>query len=229
MKVLVVGAHPDDELLGLGGTLIKHIANGDQVYIHLLTDGHTSRYRDSSRAAEQSTEVMDRIESAKRAAAFIGVTDLSFGPFHDQRLDTPPFLEVVQEIESCAKEIQPDIVYAHHKGDANKDHRLVYEACITAFRPVGDHYPVRFLSFETFSSTEWGPATADYYFMPNVFVDITPYLDKKMEALRLYDQEMRAYPHPRSYEGVRTSAKRWGSVIGVQAAEAFSLVREVVF
>ena len=227
MNVLVIGAHPDDELLGVGGTIIKHIKNGDKVSVLLLTDGHTSRFRDPSRAGEQSEEVVARVKSAEEAAKLLGF-DLHFAPFYDQRLDIVPHIELVHEIEKIAKGINPDIVYCHHKGDVNTDHQVTFSACMTSFRSVGKEYPVRFLTYETVSSTEWGVPSSESYFMPNVFIDISEHLDLKIQAIKLYDQEMREFPHPRSYEGIKISAQRWGSVVGVNAAEAFMLVREVV-
>ena len=227
MNVLVVGAHPDDELLGVGGTIIRHIKNGDKVSVLLLTDGHTSRFRDPSRAGEHSPEVVARVESAENAAKLLGF-DLHFAPFFDQRLDIVPHIELVHAIEKVANEINPQVVYCHHKGDVNTDHQTTFSACMTSFRSVGKEYPVRFLTYETVSSTEWGVPSGEAYFMPNVFVDITEHLGKKMEALKLYDQEMREFPHPRSYEGIKISAQHWGSVASVHAAEAFMLIREVI-
>ena len=227
MNVLVVGAHPDDELLGLGGTIIRHIAMGDKVSVLLLTDGHTSRFRDPTRAGEHSPEVVARVESSEKAAQLLGF-DLYFAPFFDQRLDIVPHIELVHAIEKVASEIKPNIVYCHHKGDVNTDHQVTFSACMTSFRSVGQDYPTKLLCYETFSSTEWGVPSGEAYFMPNVIVDISQFLDKKIEALKLYEQEMRAFPHPRSYEGIKIAAQRWGSVIGVHAAEAFMLIREVV-
>ena len=228
MNVLIIGAHPDDELLGIGGTIARHIKNGDYVFVYLLTDGHTSRYRDNEKIADRTPEVVARIESAEKAAKFLKIKELGFAPFHDQRLDTVPMIELVQEIEKFASHINPDIVYTHHKGDVNRDHQVTFSACLTAFRPTGKHYPKRLLCYETISSTEWGAPFAESYFMPNVFVDISDFIDIKMQAMDLYRQEMRDFPHPRSAEGIRISAQRWGSVIGVNAAEAFMLVREVI-
>jgi LmbE family N-acetylglucosaminyl deacetylase len=220
-NVLVIGAHPDDELLGVGGTIIRHIKMGDKVFVYLLTDGHTSRYRDPKRVAEQSPEVVARVKSAERVAKTIGF-ELHFGLFYDQRLDTVPHIELVHEIERIASNINPDIVYCHHKGDVNTDHQITFSACMTAFRSVGKVYPVRFLTYETFSSTEWGIPSAESYFMPNVFINISKHLAE------LYSQEMREFPHPRSYKGVEINAQRWGTHVGVDAAEAFMLIREVL-
>jgi len=228
MNILVIGAHPDDELLGVAGTIARHIKNGDDVFVYLLTDGHTSRYRDNEKIAEHTPEVVARIESAKKAAAFLGIKELEFAPFNDQRLDTVPMIELVQDIEKYASKINPEIVYTHHRGDVNRDHQVTFTASLTAFRSTGEHYPKRLLCYETISSTEWGAPFAESVFMPNVFIDISDFMDIKLQALDLYRQEMRDFPHPRSMEGIRTSAKRWGSVIGTQAAEAFMLVREVI-
>src|SRR5690348_15930141 len=114
MNVLVVGAHPDDELLGVGGTIIRHIKNGDKVYVYLMTDGHTSRFRDTNRVGEVSPEVVQRVQSAEKAAALLGITEVAFGPFHDQRLDAVPFIEIVHELEAFVRKVKPEVVYAHH-------------------------------------------------------------------------------------------------------------------
>ena len=226
MNVLVIGAHPDDEVLGVAGAVLRHVQQGDRVYVDVLTDGHTSRYRDPTRAGELSPEVMARRASAERAAAIVGVERVEFSPFPDQRLDAVPLIEVVQEIERAAAEVNPEVVYTHHRGDANADHRVAFAASLAAFRSVGARFPRRFLCYETVSSTEWGGPFPESSFMPNVFVDISALLERKLEAIGAYEQELRPYPHPRSLEGLRISAQRWGTVIGVDAAEAFVLVRE---
>jgi LmbE family N-acetylglucosaminyl deacetylase len=192
----------------------------------LLTDGHTSRLRDSSKKDGRTEEVIKRIESAENASKFLGFSDLHFLPFNDQRLDTVPFIELVHAIEKYASAVKPDVVYMHHKGDVNLDHRVAYHACLTSFRSVGPQYPYKLLCYETISSTEWGDPTENA-FAPNYFVDISAHLDAKLKALEFYRQELREFPHPRSMKGIELSNKRWGTVIGTEAAEAFILIREV--
>jgi LmbE family N-acetylglucosaminyl deacetylase len=227
MNVLVIGAHPDDEVIGVGGTIARHVRAGDAVYVHLLTDGHSSRCADRSRAAQLAAEVLARRTSAERAAALLGLAGLEFASFADQRLDGANLIDVVKEIERFAASVSPDVVYMHHRGDVNADHRVAFEASLTAFRSVGAGYPTQLMCFETISSTEWSGPFPEVVFAPNVFVDISATLELKLEAMRAYAQELRTWPHPRSLEGLRVSARRWGSVVSLDAAEAFVLVRHV--
>ncbi len=227
MNILVIGAHPDDELLGVGGTLVRHTGRGDRVSALLLTDGHTSRYRDASRAGEVSPEVLARRRGAEAAARLLGFETLRLLDYPDQRLDTVPIVDLVQDIEAFIDEVAPDVVYTHHRGDVNSDHLVAFRATLTACRATGSRFPKRVLSYETVSSTEWGAPFSESAFTPNVFVDISDVLEKKLAALQCYPQELRPPPHPRSLEGLRTTARRWGGVIGVEAAEAFALIREV--
>ncbi len=227
MNVLVIGAHPDDELLGVGGTIVRHLEQGDRVSVLLLTDGHNSRTRDAARAREVSPQVLARRKSARAACELLGISDLQMLPYPDQRLDTVPIVEIVQEIERAMAPAPPDIVYTHHGGDVNSDHRVTFEATLTATRPVGQRYPARVLCYETISSTEWGAPFPDKLFCPNVFVDISSALDLKLKAIECYRQELRPDPHPRSLRGIALAARRWGGVISVEAAEAFMLVRDV--
>ncbi len=221
-KILVVGAHPDDEIIGLGGTLARHVSCGDQVSVLILSNGHGSR-----EDAESTANIEKRLEALNQSSKIIGIKDVIVESYPDQYLDTVPLVDMTKSIERHARSINPDIVYFHHHGDLNYDHQVVYRACITAFRPVGD-YPSRLLSYETFSSTEWGSPFPDHIFNPNYFVDISDHYEQKMEALKCYSMELRRSPHPRSLESIEVFARKWGSVIGVTYAEAFALIREVV-
>jgi LmbE family N-acetylglucosaminyl deacetylase len=227
MNVLVIGAHPDDEVLGVGGTIVRHVQAGDRVYVYLLTDGHTSRYNDPQRAGEESVDVVARRNSAVQAAAVLGVKSVEFARLADQRLDALALVDVVKNIEHVAERIAPEVVYTHHRGDVNSDHRVAFTASMTAFRSVGSTYPRRLLCYETVSSTEWSGPFPELAFAPNLLVDISAVLERKIEAMRAYAQELRPFPHPRSLEGLRLTAARWGSTVGTQAAEAFVVVREV--
>tara|TARA_R110000850_G_scaffold233302_1_gene358222 strand:- start:183 stop:872 length:690 start_codon:yes stop_codon:yes gene_type:complete len=224
-KVLVVGAHPDDEIIGLGGTLRKHVLNGDEVYAHILTDGHSSRsgYELSS---DVKNTMARRNEAAEKSAEIIGFKDLFLEPLPDQALDTLPMVELVKTIEKVANHIKPDVVFMHHRGDANMDHQMIYKAGITAFRSVGSSFAPEVYCYETLSSTEWGAPFPDSYFMPNYFVDISETLEAKLNAMRCYADELRDYPHPRSIKGMEEAALRWGKVVNCRAAEAFVTVRK---
>lgn len=217
-KVLALTAHPDDEILGLGGTIARHVSCGDQVSIALIADKGTARYDD---------ETINTVrESARLAASHLGVSKLYFAGLADQKLDTLPILNITQWIEKLIEKIQPQIIYTHHRGDINRDHQIIYEATITATRPYGAPYVERILCYETPSSTEWNGLHFESGFLPSVYVDISHFLDKKLSAMSAYKTELLPYPHPRSLEALRNRAAHWGSVMGVRAAEPFMLIRE---
>jgi LmbE family N-acetylglucosaminyl deacetylase len=221
MRVLAIGAHPDDETLGAGGTLALHAEQGDEVWVCILTDGVTSRHG--------HVELQERC--AQRAADTLGVKRVVFCGFGDQNLDALPLLEVIRPIERCIGELEPQVVYTHFGGDVNQDHRTVFDATLVAARP-GLCSVQRLLCWETASSTEWAAPFPGSVFAPNVFVDIETTLPKKIEAMRCYADtffsEVRPFPHPRSYEALEVYAKRHGIVAGMRAAEPFMLVRELV-
>jgi len=217
-KVLVIAAHPDDELLGLGGTVARHISRGDEVIISLIADSSSIRYDD---------ETINNVrESARQAAKHLGVHNIHFAGFADQMLDTFPILEITQWIEKILKDFMPQIIYTHHRGDINRDHQIVYEATLTAARPYSAPYVERILCYEAPSSTEWSGPNNENSFVPNVFVNITSYLEKKLKAMSSYYTELLPFPHPRSLEALQNRAAHWGSIMGVKAAEPFILVRE---
>ncbi len=225
MSVLVIAAHPDDEVLGCGGTLARLTADGEQVVIAILGEGMTSRYK--ARDAADRGRVDTLHDNARAAAAVLGVTDVRIFELPDNRFDTVPMLEVCKLVEGLIDEIKPATIYTHHPGDLNIDHGVVHRAVLTATRPM-QGCPVReVLTFEVASSTEWAFGQFDPAFRPNVFVDVSATLAAKCEALSRYESELRDAPHPRSVEGVRHIAQRWGSVVGCAAAEAFELVRSL--
>jgi LmbE family N-acetylglucosaminyl deacetylase len=218
-KVLVVAAHPDDELLGLGGTIARHTSKGDLVTIAIIADACSVRYENEVvRYLRQCT-----MEGAQR----LNVSDVRFAGMADQKLDVLPILEITQWIEGVQRDVQPQIVYTHHRGDINRDHQVVYEATLTAARPYNALYVERILCYETPSATEWGGPHASSCFSPNVYVDITDHIEMKLHAMSAYTTELCSYPHPRSLESLRMRAAYWGGVIGTLAAEPFMLVREV--
>lgn len=222
--VLVVAAHPDDEVLGAGGTIARLVNEGHRVRAAILGEGATSRYarRDDAPAGE-----VDRLRDHARAAAkVLGAEEPWFGGLPDNRFDTVPRLEVVQLVEGWLQRSAPWAVYTHHRGDLNVDHVITHAAVLTATRPLPGA-PVRDLyAFEAPSSTEWSFGTPDP-FAPDVFVDIATSLETKVRALQCYEGEVRAFPHPRSPEALRAGAARWGSVSGLPAAEAFELMRSI--
>lgn len=223
MSILCVVAHPDDEVLGVGGTLARHAADGDDVHICILSDGVTSRY-DETDAAE--AEIEQRRQRATEAAETLGATVSLYG-FPDNRFDTVPLLDIVQTIESEIVDQSPDIVYTHHYGDLNIDHELTCRATITATRPLTDSEVDRVLAFETLSASEWSVPRPDNAFQPTSFVNITDCLDTKTDALSAYERELCEPPHPRTIDTVRQNAEVWGAKAGVPAAEPFEILREI--
>lgn len=216
---LVVAAHPDDDVLGCGGTIARLAQVGHRVVLSFATDGVGAR--GSDRAAAQR-----RRDAARAAAAVLGVEDLRFGGWPDNQLDTVPLLSLSQHVEALIAEISPRLVLTHHPGDLNVDHRMMCQAAATACRPQPGH-PVRDLwSFEVASSTEWQvPGGQRAAFTPNLFVDISTTLSQKIRALETYADEARPWPHARSTEAVTALARWRGATAGVDAAEAFMVQR----
>ena len=218
-RVLVIAAHPGDELLGPGATIARHVAAGDRCTIAIVADAGSARYDEPT---------IERVrDCARRAAGRLGVTDVRFGGLPDQALETVPLITINRWIERIAGEVRPEWIYTHHRGDLNRDHQLVAEAALTAFRPYAAPYVRRILSFETPSSTEWADPSPDRAFVPNVYVDVSAHLAAKLAAVAEYETELRPAPHPRSVQALSTRAAYWGSVIGVAAAEPFVLLREI--
>lgn len=225
-KVLVVAAHPDDEVLGCGGTILRHVANGDTVHIMIMAEGLTSR--DNKRNVEQREgELSELHNNANRVADLLGAEKLILHNFPDNRMDGVDLLDVVKQIEAEVDDFCPDIVYTHHAGDVNVDHLITHQAVVTACRPLPGNTVKELYFFETLSSTEWQIPMVDKMFTPQVYVDVEKFIDKKIEALHLYDSEMREYPHSRSYEAVEYLAKYRGFTVGKYFAEAFELCRYI--
>jgi LmbE family N-acetylglucosaminyl deacetylase len=225
MRVLVVAAHPDDEILGCGGTMARLAREGGEVRIAILAEGMSSRYAQREDADQQQLRHLH--SRAQQAADKVGAKELVLCKLPDNRLDTVPLLDVVKLVEDLVSRFLPEVIYTHHPGDLNVDHGVVHRAVLTATRPLEGQSVKEIYAFEVPSSTEWAFQELQPVFRPNVFVDITDSLATKIEALACYDTEMRKFPHPRSAEALRAIAARWGSVAGLQAAEAFELVRSV--
>ena len=227
MRVLVVAAHPDDEVYGVGGTLVRHKEAGDETFVCIVTEGCSQQYRDlgKKRLAEITRQ---KKEEAKEAAKILGVKEVFFSDLPDMKLDTIAHAELNGAIESCIKEIKPDILYTHHWGDVNKDHKLVFESTMVAARPGISWQIKRVLLYETPSSTEWNAPLPETTFLPNVYVDISSTLEIKLSAMKAYKSELRPFPHPRSIEAVKIYSGKNGLVVARSAAEAFRLIREVI-
>ncbi len=221
--VLVIAAHPDDEVLGCGGTAARLVREGREVHFAIMGEGITSRH--PLREAADAGQLVQLHRQAHAAAEKVGVKKVHLHQLPDNRLDTVPLLEVVKRVEDLIDRIKPEVIYTHHAGDLNIDHGIIHRAVLTATRPIAGQ-PVREIyTFEVPSSTEWAFQRIEPAFRPNVFVDITRTLEAKIAAMECYETEARKFPHPRSPEALRALATRWGSVVGCAAAEAFELVR----
>ena len=225
-RVLVVAAHPDDEVLGCGGTIARHADAGDQVQVLIVAEGATSRQ--NQRDPIQARDELSALALASQTAGLIlGAAGVELLDLPDNRLDSLDRLDLIKRIEVIIRRHQPQVVYVHHIGDVNVDHRRLHEAVVTACRPTPGHPVRRLLSFEVASSTEWQPPGSASVFQPNWFVDISDQWQRKREALEAYASEMRPSPHARSLEAVEHLARWRGAQVGVEAAEAFCLLRQL--
>lgn len=215
--VLVIAAHPDDEVLGAGGTIAKHSLAGDQVSVAIVSEGASVQFPDDPSKARLKSE------QAHRAANILGVARVFEGGFPDQKLDQVPVLEVVQFIEGVIRELHPQIVYTHHFAELNQDHRVCHEATLIAARPFTVASLQRILCFSVDTLSLPGKQGNHY----DVYNDITATLETKLEAMRVYDTEVRPYPHPRSLESLRLIAARNGALVGLKAAEVFQSILEI--
>ncbi|CAG0949750.1 putative N-acetyl-alpha-D-glucosaminyl L-malate deacetylase 2 [Anaerolineales bacterium] len=223
-SILILAAHPDDEVLGCGGTIAKLADQGAIVHVAFLADGVFSRVGDT---VAQQKEVLVRREAAKKACDILGVKSVSFGEFADNRMDTVALLDITKALEALIAEHRPEVVFTHHAGDVNIDHRRMHEAVVTACRPQRGHPVKTLLCFEVPSSTEWQLPGSAPVFAPNWFVDISDTIERKLAALDAYATELRDWPHPRSRQGVDHLARWRGATVGADAAEAFMLGRQL--
>jgi len=220
-RVLCVVAHPDDETLGVGGTLALHAEAGSAVKVLIMSEGEVEKLSDTPRCDT-------RRECALRAADAMGVSEVEFHDFPDQRLETVPFIELIKTVEKALDTFRPTVVYAHHGGDANTDHQVVFKAVYAACRPMTPLGSLveRFLTFETPSSTDQAPPMSNYAFVPTTFIDVESVWDKKLKALACYPTEMIGGRHPRSFDYIEALARVRGGHSGYLLAEAFVTVRE---
>jgi len=217
MKVLVIAPHPDDEVLGCGGTIAKHAKQGDEVYLCIVTKAYTPEWSEEF--------IKNRPKEIEKANKILGIKKTYFLDYPTVKLDTIPQKELNEAISKVVNEVKADILYLPHKGDVNKDHRLVFESALVATRPI-NHKIKKILSYECLSETEWGQPIEP--FTPNVYVDISDTIKTKIEAMTAYESEIKPYPHPRSLEMINILAKMRGGGVRLDAAEAFVLIREVI-
>ena len=226
-SIFVFAAHPDDEVLGCGGTLARYANEGATISVAFVADGISSRGDTAPNSALFRTQLAARRAAAKAACGILGATVVSFGDFPDNRLDTVALLDIVKFMEVLLTQYRPDTVFTHHAGDLNIDHRRVHQAVETACRPQTGVSVKTIASFEVPSSTEWRLAGVSANFTPNWFIDISLWLDHKLRALDAYAMEMREWPHPRSRRAVEYLARWRGANVGVDAAESYILGRQL--
>lgn len=218
-KVLIFAPHPDDEILGCGGTMIKHIDAGNEVYVCIATKGCLPLF---------SPEGTEKTRSEARAChQYIGVKKTFFFDFPAAMMEKAERYELNGKILDVIKEIQPDTVYIPHWGDMQKDHQIVADACMVALRPKYEPKVKRIYSYETMSETAWNAPNVQNEFIPNVFVDITDTIERKIDALRFFKTQLSPFPDARSLESVEALAKYRGALMHFKAAEAFMLIREI--
>jgi LmbE family N-acetylglucosaminyl deacetylase len=217
LRILVLAAHPDDEILGMGGTIAVHSARGDAVRIVCVTDGSSTQYPgDADKRAQKE-------EEARQAAAELGVRDYVHLDLPDMRLDTIAHVDVNRVVEEQVRDLRPHVVYTPQP-DVNADHRALFDSVAVATRPAPGQAVRRLLTYAPTSSTEWTPAPVNW-FVPNWFVDVTETFERKLRAFAHYETERRDYPHPRSERAIRAAAELHGASCGCEYAEPFVLVR----
>ena len=213
-RVLVVAAHPDDELLGIGGTVLRHVRQGDTVRAVIMCEGESLRY---ARDVGQHS-------ATQEAATILGIEQVYRLDYPDQKLDTFSLTELITPLEKISEAFRPQVIYCQSAADVNRDHKILFEAASVAFRPL-DPWIEAFYTFYTVSSTEWGFPRS---FIPDTWVDITDVLEEKIRAFECYASEVRDYPHPRSSQALRNQAYFWGNQCCMQAAEALMTIRRVL-
>ena len=218
--VVVFAAHPDDDILGCGGTIAKLTQEGSKVHIVFLADGESSR----NDITDINSLIQQRKQNAKKALKILGCDSIEFLGFPDNRLDSLDLLDVVKKIEGFIDAYKPYTIFTHYAHDLNIDHQITHNAVVTACRPQPGHCVKELLFFEVPSSTEWNLSKA---FMPNYFVDISSTLSLKIDALNAYKNEMKSFPHPRSIKAIESLSYYRGASSGCKAAEAFIIGRKI--
>lgn len=222
MNILTIVAHPDDEVIGAGGSLARHAASGDDVRVLFMADGVSSRI--GTHPEDRET----RKAHARACCSKLGVRILGHGTFPDNQFDSVPVLQLAQFIESLKSEFYPDIIYTHFAGDLNVDHRATFQAVLTAYRPQPHERYQEIRCFEVSSSTEWSHPSLHTPFTPNLYIDIEAHLDTKLTAYQCYQDEVRDFPHSRSVQALQSRAGCRGSEVGLMAAEAFLTIRRII-
>ena len=225
---MVVVAHPDDELLGLGATMNRLIKEFNvKSHVVILGEGITSRaeQHDAKRWQNELDIHHGNIKSAQKEIGYHSVTPYGFP---DNRFDTVSLLDIIKIIEKEKSSFKPEVIFTHHGGDVNIDHQRTFEAVITACRPMQDEKVKTIITFETPSGTEWRAPSDPRQFLPNLFIEVNEdNIGAKIRGMESYEFEKRSYPHPRSPEALKIQAQRWGVAMGLKYAEAFQLIRTI--
>ncbi|WP_313130758.1 PIG-L deacetylase family protein [Anaerocolumna sp.] len=220
MNILVIAPHADDEILGVGGTIAKYIHEGHNVFVCITSRGYKPLF------SEELVETV--LREAKECHKLLGIKETFYFDFPASMLEKVNRSEINDKLYEVIYKVQPDIVFIPHYGDMQKDHEIIAEASMVALRPKYKHRVKTIYSYETVSETECNiPHTANV-FIPNVYIDISNYLQKKMEAMKQYQSQLYDFPNSRSIEALDALAKYRGATINVRAAEAFALIRQVI-
>lgn len=216
MRVLIISPHPDDEVLGCGGTIAKYVDRGDTVYLCIITTVYPPEWSEEY--------ILNKKIEITNSTEILGIAKTFFLDLQAVKLDIVPQKQINDLLQKIVNETKPDIVFIPWKGDLNRDHRIVFESSLVATRPMNTTIK-KILAYETLSETEWGQSIEA--FRPNIYEDISSYISKKLDAMRSYKSELREYPHPRSLENIEILAKKRGSEVTIKFAEAFMLIREI--
>ncbi len=224
-KIMVVVAHPDDEILGVGGTINLLVKLGAKIKVVILGEGITSRSNKRDIASDKR-KLLKHKKNILDAKKQLGYNELSTYNLPDNRFDTIPLLDIIKIVENEKFLFKPEIVFTHHMGDLNIDHQKTFDAVLTSIRPIEEEIVKTLICFETLSSTEWNSAADPRKFSPNFFIGLTENeLTKKIAAMNSYIYEKRDFPHPRSETSIRNRAQMFGITIGKKYAEAFQIIR----
>lgn len=219
-NVIVISAHPDDETLGAGGTILKHVANGDNVYWLIVTNVFENQGFSKER-------VESRQEEIKEVEKLLGICKTFLLNYPTMTLSSSSLIKMVPDISSIFSEVKPEIIYTLNRSDAHSDHRVIFDAVMACTKSFRYPFIKQILMYECISETEFAPALAEKAFLPNYFVDITKYLDKKNEIMKVFESEISEHPFPRSHENIKALAHFRGASVGVKYAEAFQLLKYI--
>ena len=219
MKILVIAPHPDDEVLGCGGTIAKHAACGDEVYVCVVTKGCEPLFKE---------EFVSQVrKECLEADKFLGAKETVMWEFPAAMVESTPRHELNAKIIHLVQSVKPEIVYIPHRGDMQLDHKLIADACMVALRPKYGHIVKRIYSYETLSETGWDAPNVRNDFIPTMYNDITDYIDMKVCSMGKFRSQLSDFPNARSLQAIKALAEYRGATVNVKAAEAFSVIREI--